>query len=179
MSLRRFFIASSLILAPITTLGFGSAAFADTDSDTVELSGTVDSVLSIFVDSSGTEASSLPMTQLSPQSEANVVRVANLDITSNNPGGITITTQSTNNGKLKSANNDEIPYTIAIVDGGSGAPPSTHTLSISNYSQAVNGFDPQTGLKVMNLYISYDVSGMPTQGTYTDTITITVADGVN
>lgn len=33
MSLRRSLIASSLILAPITTFGFGSAAFADTATD--------------------------------------------------------------------------------------------------------------------------------------------------
>ncbi|CAD5962354.1 hypothetical protein [Planktothrix agardhii] len=169
MSLRHFFIASSLILAPITTLGFGSAAFANTATDSIILSGTVES--QILIDATPTtNASALPMDQ------SNIVHIADLDITSNNPEGISIGASSTNNGKLKSINGDEIEYAIAIVNDNSGTPSTSATTSLSSFGQNVTGFDPETGLKSMDLYISYDVGGMPKQGTYTDTITITIMD---
>ncbi|MFM6453390.1 MAG: hypothetical protein ACKPH7_16425 [Planktothrix sp.] len=173
MSLRHFFIASSLILAPITTLGFGSAALADTATDSIILSGTVESQIAINATPT-TDSTNLPMTQLS-ESGANVVRVANLDITSNNPAGITIEASSTNNGKLKTTNGDEIAYRIAIVNNNSGIPSSVSTVS-SFGLDVTSGFDPDTGVKQMDLYIDYTVGGMPKQGNYSDTLTITVAD---
>jgi spore coat protein U-like protein len=77
---------------------------------------------------------------------------------------------------LKSINGDEIEYAIAIVNDNSGTPSTSATTSLSSFGQNVTGFDPETGLKSMDLYISYDVGGMPKQGTYTDTITITIMD---
>jgi len=172
MSLRHFFIASSLILAPITTLGFGSAAFADTATDSIILSGTVES--QIAIDATPTpNASDLPMTPSTTGS--NVLPIADLVITSNNPAGITITASSTNNGKLKTSNGDEIAYRIAIVNNNSGIPSSVSTVS-SFGLDVTSGFDPDTGVKQMDLYIDYTVGGMPKQGDYTDTLTITVAD---
>ncbi|MGA8896589.1 MAG: hypothetical protein WB539_14940 [Planktothrix agardhii] len=173
MSLRHFFIASSLILAPITTLGFGSAAFADSASDEILLSGTVDS--QIAIDANPTQAASaLPLSpEYAGQDGSTTVHIADLDITSNNSAGIIIGASSGNDGKLTSGEN-EIAYTIAIVDNGAGTP--TSTTSVSSLNQNVNGFDTETGIKSMDLYIKYSVGGMPKQGTYTDTITITVTD---
>ena len=172
MSLRHFFIASSLILAPITTLGFGSAALAGTATDSIILSGTVDS--QIALDATPTpNAGDLDMTPSTTGS--NVLRVADLVITSNNTAGITITAFSTNNGKLKTTNGDEIQYAIGIVNNNSGIPSSLST--VSNFGLTVtSGFDPDTGLKEMDLYIGYAVGGAPKQGDYSDTITLTVAD---
>lgn len=172
MSLRRFFIASSLILAPITTLSFGSAAFADTATDSIILSGTVESQIAIDANPT-TDASNLPMTP--SQDGWTTVQIADLDITSNNPAGITIEASSTNNGKLKTSNGDEIAYRIAIVNDNSGIPSSVSTVS-SFGLDVTSGFDPDTGVKQMDLYIDYTVGGMPKQGDYTDTLTITVAD---
>ena len=172
MSLRHFFIASSLILAPITTLGFGSAALADTD-DTVELSGTVDSQIAIDANPT-TAASDLPLSpEYAGQDGSTTVHIADLDITSNNSAGIIIEADSMNGGELTSDEN-EIAYTIAIVDNGAGTP--TSTTSVSSLNQNVNGFDTETGIKSMDLYIRYSVGGMPKMGNYSDTLTITVSD---
>ena len=172
MSLRHFFIASSLILAPITTLGFGSAAFAGSASDNIQLSATVESLLAS--DATATPAAgSLPLDPSPGQDGWTNVHIADLDILSNNIAGINITAGSGNAGKLTSDEN-EIAYTIAIVDNGAGTP--TSTTSVSSLNQNVNGFDTETGIKSMDLYIKYSVGVMPKQGTYTDTITITVSD---
>lgn len=175
MSLRHFFIASSLILAPITTLGFGSAAFADTATDSIILSGTVDS--QIAIDANPTAAAiALPLSpEYAGQDGSTTVHIADLDITSNNPAGITIEASSTNNGKLKTTNGDEIEYAIAIVNNNSGIPSSVSTVS-SFGLDVTSGFDASTGVKSMDLYIQYSVGGMPKQGNYSDTLTITVAD---
>ena len=171
MSLRRSLIASSLILAPITTLGFGSAAFADTANDSVILSATVQSIIAI--DATATSvASSLPMT-----AGSQTAHVADLDITSNNTAGITITATSTNEGVLGSSDNpaDNIGYTVAVVGDGAGTPNSGTALS--NFSQSeTSGFDTTTGVKAMDLYIVYSVPTLPKRGNYSDTLTITVAD---
>ncbi|MCB8775914.1 spore coat protein U domain-containing protein [Planktothrix agardhii] len=171
MSLRHFFIASSLILAPITTLGFGSAAFANTASGIIQLSGTVDSQIAIGANRTNA-GGALPLSpSAAGQDGSTNVHIADLNITSNNIAGITITSSSVNAGKLKSGEN-QIAYTIAIVDNDAGTP----TTYVSNLNQNVNGFNTETGIKSMDLYIRYSVGGMPKKGTYTDTITITVAD---
>ncbi|MCB8785787.1 hypothetical protein L2E68_07695 [Planktothrix agardhii 1029] len=173
MSLRHFFIASSLILAPITTLGFGSAAFAGTASEDIILTGTVDS--QIAIDANPTPAAgALPLSpQAAGQDGTTTVRIADLDITSNNAAGIRITASSQNDGELTSGEN-EIAYTIAIVDDNAGTPTSTTPLSSLNQN-VVEGFDSQTGTKSMDLYIKYSVLGLK-MGDYYDSITITVSD---
>lgn len=181
MSLRHFFIASSLILAPITTLGFGSAAFANTATDSIQLSGTVES--QIAIDATPTQAAAdLPLSpEYADQNGWNMVQIADLNITSNNTEGITITASSTNDSELVSTTNssDKITYGIAIVDSGAATPTSSSPLNNVSvpFSQSVtSGFNSDTGVKAMDLYIHYMVGGMPKQGTYTDTLTITVSD---
>ncbi|CAD5971542.1 hypothetical protein [Planktothrix agardhii] len=175
MSLRHFFIASSLILAPITTLGFGSAAFADIISEDIILSGTVESRIAIDATPT-TAASDLP---LSPsQTGWETVKVAMLEITNNNPAGITITADSINDGKLVSSANssDAIPYGIAIINYGSQAPAAIPMTPLSSVNQSVtSGFNADSGKKAMDLYIRYPVEGLK-QGNYSDTLTITVSD---
>lgn len=171
MSLRHSLIASSLILAPITILGFGSAAFASNAADSVIATGNVPSIIAI--DTTATAAASaLPMT-----AGAQTAHIANVDITSNNTAGITITATSTNSGELVSNNNaaDNINYTVAIVDDGATAPSSGTALSSLNQSETT-GFNATTGVKPMDLYIIYTVPTLPKKGDYGDTITLTVAD---
>ncbi|WP_313655272.1 hypothetical protein, partial [Planktothrix agardhii] len=163
-----------LILAPITTLGFGSAAFAGTDSTNIILSGTVESLIEIDATAT-TAASALPLSPgYAGQDGSTTVHIADLDITSNNIAGITITASSTNVGELVGDNEEEIPYTIAIVNDGTGIP--TSTTSVSSLNQyVVGGFDSQSGIKSMDLYIKYSVVGLK-KGDYSDTLTITVSD---
>ncbi|MEL0591547.1 MAG: hypothetical protein U1V55_20780 [Planktothrix rubescens PR222] len=163
MSLRHFFIASSLILAPITTLGFGSAAFAGTDSTNIIIRGTVDPVINIEATATAV-AEQLP---LSTPGEL-IVKIADLTLNSNNYSGVTVTATSTNNGLLVNSNNPDnvVPYQIELTGDG-GAPGDFRPLS--TFSQIVSS--PQT-----DLYILVIKPSLPTQGNYSDTITITVAD---
>ncbi|MBD2547020.1 hypothetical protein [Planktothricoides raciborskii] len=170
MSLRRSLIASSLILAPITTLGFGSAAFAGSANDSVTLSATVQPIIAI--DATATSvASSLPMT-----AGSQTAHVADLNITSNNTAGLTIQASSTNSGVLVSRTNptDNINYTVAVVNDGA-TPTSGTTLSSLSQSKT-SGFNTTTGVKPMDLYIQYNLPNLPKQGGYSDTLTITIAD---
>lgn len=164
MSLRHFFIASSLILAPITTLGFGSAAFAGTDSTNIIIRGTVDPVIDIQATATAV-AEQLP---LSTPGEL-IVKIADLTLNSNNYSGVTVTATSTNNGLLVDSNDPDnifIPYQIELTGDG-GAPGDFRPLS--TFSQIVSS--PQT-----DLYILVTNPSLPKQGNYGDTITITVAD---
>jgi hypothetical protein len=177
MSLRHFFIASSLILAPITTLGFGSAAFADTASDYIQLSGTVEQQIAIDANRT-TAASDLPLSpEDAGQDGSTTVHIADLDITSNNIAGITITSSSDNDGKLVSSANssDAIPYGIAIINYGSQAPAAIPMTPLSSVNQSVTSGFNTDGTKAMDLYIRYPVENLK-QGNYSDTLTITVSD---
>lgn len=171
MSLRRFLAASSLIIAPITILGFGSAAFADTANSVVVLGGNVASIIAIEAKATAA-ANALTMT-----SGAQSVRIADVNITSNNTAGITITASSVNSGVLVSSDNpaDNINYTVAIVNDGATAPSSGTALGSLSQSETT-GFNTITGVKPMDLYILYSVPTLPKQGDYADALTITVAD---
>ena len=78
MSLRRFFIASSLILSP---LGFGSAAFAGTTSN-IELNATVPETANI-TSTPTTEAANLH--DSISQSQRGIVKIADFNVTTNTP----------------------------------------------------------------------------------------------
>jgi hypothetical protein len=163
MSLRHFFIASSLILAPITTLGFGSAAFAGTDSTNIIIRGTVDPVIDIQATATAV-AEQLP---LSTPGEL-IVKIADLTLNSNNYSGVTVTATSTNDGLLVDSNNPDIFVSYQIeLTGDGGAPGDFRPLN--TFSQIVSS--PQT-----DLYILVTNPSLPKQGNYGDTITITVAD---
>jgi hypothetical protein len=170
MSLRRSLIASSLILAPITTFGFGSAAFADTATDNIQLSGTVSSIIAIQADPTP-DAANLPVATGGIQS----TKIADISITTNNTAGVTITASSTNEGNLLSSTNpnDTIPYQVAVV--ANGASPNFVSIDALNQSETT-GFDANSGQKTVELMIELNNPALPKRGNYNDTITLIVAD---
>ena len=169
MSLRRFLIASSLIVAPIATIGFASTALADTTS-TVTLGGSVSSTLAV-TSSATSDASSLPMSISTPGNQ--VVKIADLTVTTNNSAGLTLTATT---GDLTSGS-DTVPFTVAAVDDGGTAPTSFATTSGSTYSLPVTtGFNATTGEKNIDLYIQVQNPTLPKKGTYAGSILLTVAD---
>jgi hypothetical protein len=163
MSLRRFLAASSLILAPIATIGFQSAAFAGTDSTNIIIGGTVAPVIDIEATATS-DAAQLPLSTAGQQT----LKIADLTLNSNNYGGVTVTVTSTNNGQLVDSGNPEnaVLYQIDVVGDG-GTPDNFRFLNA--FSQSVTA--PNT-----DLYIRFTNLSVPKQGTYNDTITITVAD---
>lgn len=170
MSLRRFLIASSLIVTPVATLNFlAPAAFADTNAQ-VGVSGNVPSIINIAATAT-TDATNLPLSTAGQQA----VKIADINLTSNNTAGITITASSTNSGALVSSDNasDTIPYQVAVVNAGTT--PGSFS-DIGNLSQSeTSDFDATTGIKAVDLYIQFN-QVLPKKGNYADTLTINVAD---
>lgn len=83
MSLSRFLAASSLIVAPIATLGFGTSAFAQA----VNLAGTVPSILTLTTTTTA-DAGNL---NLAGANETIVVKIADVKVKTNDPDGLTLT----------------------------------------------------------------------------------------
>ena len=171
MSLRQLLIAASLIATPVATLSLAPAAFANTADSSVTLTGTVPSMIAITT-APTTAATDLPLGAPGVQT----TKIADVNITSNNTAGITITASSTNNSVFQSQTNaaDSVTYQVAIVNGG--VTPSSF-VNVSNLSQSeTTGFNATTGIKSMDLYVKINNPSLPKRGTYTDTITLTVAD---
>jgi hypothetical protein len=162
MSLRRFLIASSLILAPLTILSFGSAAFAESDTVNIEISGNVPLTLDLAA-SATTAATDLPLSVIGQRT----VNIADLTVTTN-ASSLIITASSTNSGNLMNTNDPFafVPYTLDIV--GSGGQ-SLNPRTVANLKQTV-------GSEQLDLFIGFNISGPLAAGNYNDTITLIVAD---
>jgi spore coat protein U-like protein len=158
MSLRRFFIASSLILSP---LGFGSAAFAETTS-IIDLTATVPATASITLTSTP-QAAGLYDSILS--SQRGIVKIADFSVTSNTPYVI-LTASSANDGNLMSDNLDQISYKLHVGDDGSEAP-SDGFDTVTDFSRVVSGNG--------DLYIEITNMNNADAGTYSDTLTLTIS----
>ena len=163
MSLQRFLIASSLILSPLATMGFQSAAFAGNATTNIILSGTVAPIISIAATATS-DAEQLPLSTAGQQT----VKIADLTLNSNNFSGVTVTVSSTNSGRLVDSNEPEnaVLYQIALIPDN-GTPGGFDSLS--SFSQSVL-------LSQTDLYIQFNNPSVPKQGNYSDTITVTVSD---
>ncbi|CAD5927015.1 hypothetical protein PCC9214_01033 [Planktothrix tepida] len=162
MSLRRFLVASSLILSPVAAISLQSAAFAQTATDTIQIGGSVSA--SVSITSTTTQyASDLP---LSTGGVENNLKIADLVVTTNF-GAATITATSTNNGTLLNNDNpdDSLQYELDIVGDGGQA---NNFNNLSNFSRQAEGD--------LDLYIKFTNPSTPRKGIYTDTITLTVSD---
>ena len=160
MSLRRFFIASSLILSP---LGFGSAAFAETTS-TIELNATVP-VTANITSTPTTEAANL-YDSIS-NSQQGIVKIADFNVTTNT-SSVTLTASSTNGGNLRNSNADDIPYKLEITGDG-GAAPTDGFSTVTNFTKNMDGDT--------DLYIQIPITNMVNApaGTYSDSLTLTIS----
>lgn len=161
MSLRRFLVASSLILSPVAAISLQSAAFAVTATDNIQIGGSVPA--SVTITSTGTAAAtSLPLSTAGTQT----VKIADVVVTTNF-GAATITASSTNNGVLLNSNNpnDNLQYELDIVgDGGQAG----NFSNVGGFNRVVEG--------ELDLYIRVNNPSTPKKGNYADTITLTVSD---
>ena len=164
MSLRRFFVASSLILSP---LGFGSAAFAQTTS-TIPLTATVPATSSI---TSTPTTNATNLYDSISQSQQGRVRIADLNITTNTPG-VTLTATSTNDGNLINSSGDNIPYKLEIINDGGGTP-SGNFKTVTTFSS----YRDRNTYSDVDLYIEIPITNMVNSpaGTYSDTLTLTIS----
>ena len=163
--LNRFVISATVLMG--TTL-LGSPAFADT-TDSVILGGSVDSINSITANDT-TEAGSLTLYGEGTAGDNEVVKVADLVVVSNNTGGVTVT--ATADSTLGNGT-DTLAYNVLIV--AEDATPSHTDFSANNDTESVSDFDG-TGTSNRDLYIEYDAPSLLDPGTYSSSITVSIAD---
>lgn len=131
----------------------------------LSLSGAVTEGISIVVDSSNGNAAALDLS-----TSQSTLNIATITENSNSSTGYTISAKSTNAGKLKhSSLSDNVPYTIKYAGG------AAVTLTTSDQvvkTQSTGGV--YTGVS-SPVTIQYTGSSGISAGTYSDTITFTIA----
>lgn len=166
MSIRRSL--KSLVVASLFTTSVANAA----TSDTVGLSGAVESTLTVSAGTPVTAAMNLPLDGAAAFVEQ-IILVANITSSTNDAGGLTLTATS---GSLEDPVGavQPIAYKVSSVAAGAGAPASGAFTDASgtNYTTASTG----AGSWNRDLYINYTPAALQNPGTYVDTITLTVAD---
>ncbi|MBD1909196.1 MULTISPECIES: hypothetical protein [unclassified Leptolyngbya] len=168
MLVRRFAVASTLIAVGAV---FATPAMADT----INLSGSVASI-STVTSTATSNASNLNLYGAGTAGTDTVVQVADLALTTNNKQGITVT--ATANGPLTSGvNGDSMPYQVLIVGDAAAQPTATSftsTTASASVPVGVGGF--VNGAADRDLYIEYDAPQLLDPGSYTSSITVTIAD---
>ena len=169
-SFNRFLLVTGLALGASC---FGaSSAMAQLTDDTVTLSGNVLSTLD--VDAVDTAAA----TGLLLQGEgANViVQIADVLLTTNNTGGITMSTAAAGSITSSTGGTTTIPFDLLSVDDNAAAPADTAFTAGAYAQNFATGFDGTTGQLPVDLYIRYDSPDLVDPGTYGAIVTLTVGD---
>ncbi|MBE9191685.1 hypothetical protein IQ230_15280 [Gloeocapsopsis crepidinum LEGE 06123] len=161
--LNRVIITSGLFLGTITA--FSPTAFAQTTSDTVNLSGNVQSIL----DMTTTATAAASNLDLPISADTKVVQVADIAFETNNAEGLTITatsgTLTTNGGQTP------IDFQVKLLADGTAIPGSTDFASGNTTHTTTSA-----GTGAADLYIKYTTAEYQDPGTYSGTISLTVID---
>lgn len=161
----RFVISATVLMG---TALLSAPALAGT-TDSVTLGGSVSSINSVTANDT-TEAGTLTLYGEGTAGDNEVVKVADLVVMSNNTGGVTVT--ATAAGDLGNGT-DTLHYNVLVV--AEGATPLHTDFSADNDTESVNDFDG-TGTSNRDLYIEYDAPSLLDPGTYSSSITVSVAD---
>ena len=170
-TLRRVLVASGLVVA---TSGFmTSAAFAG-DTATVNLSGTVASTLAL----SSTATAAASALNLNVSQTGTVVKVADLQMGTNNFGGLTLKL-SANSGSLTRVNSTPIPFTVATVSGDGTTPPVVGDYKDTAADTLIGTTAPSAITTPYSLFIKYSTSALQEASVatpYTGAISLVVTD---
>lgn len=165
-SIRRAVIASGLVIG--AAAAFSPAAFAGTN-DTVPLSGTVTSTVSMTV--TNKIATSLDLKGDGTPSASYVSKVADVNISTNNSSGATVT--ATFGNLVNPDGTTPIPVEVSAVDDGASAPSATgNAVNNTNYTFGSNA----AGSVDKDLYIKFTPAALQDPNTYESTLTLNVAD---
>ncbi len=135
-------------------------------TDSVTLSGTVSSTLSIVATDTAA-ATALDLTTASEQ----IVKVSDLAMSTNNSAGLTLTASS---GNLTNPDSQTIAFKVTSVDDAATAPTSGAFTVASGTDYTVAG--SAAGDFDKDLYIAYTPAALQDPGSYSGTISLTVAD---
>lgn len=156
-------------LAAVIAIG-GGYVFADT-TDTVLLSGSVTSTLTIEATDTAA-AATLPLDGAAAGVQQ-IVKVADILMSTNNDEGIMLTATS---GSLNTAGagGDPIAFQVAVVEDAAAAVGATFT--VPSGTNVTDGLSNTEGSFNKDLYIMYTPAALQDPGTYTGSIGLTVAD---
>ena len=167
MSIRKIHPKSKLgMVAIVVSAMLPSAIVLAATTDAVTLGGTVSSTLSIeATDTVG--ASALDLTTPSEQ----IVKVADIAMSTNNSAGLTLTASS---GNMSNPDSQTIAFKVTTVDDAAAAPASGafDTPSGTDYTVG-NG---AAGTLDNDMYIAYTPAALQDPGLYSGTISLTVSD---
>jgi hypothetical protein len=140
------------------------ASVANADTDTVVVTGTVQSVLTISI------AGGSPSFNITPEVAVTNQDLGTITINSNDPEGYDVTLKSTNTGGLKNVAADEtIAYTVKYNSGGA--------ITLTTTAQNVENVTTQTAGAVTRT-LTLDITGPASLGrsaeAFTDTITMEI-----
>lgn len=163
-TIRRGLVASTLVLA-------GSVVAAPAMADTVNLNGSVADT-SAVTSTRTTEAGTLNLYGVGTAQPDVVVKVADMALITNNADGVTLTATATGNLVNVANNATPLAYRVLIVGDSAVAPAATAFLG-TTHNVPVTDF--AAGASARDLYIEYDAPALLDFGSYTSTITVSVA----
>ncbi len=162
VSIRRAAVISGLVLGATTLLASNAMA------DTVGVGGTVAQVLHLAT--TATSGASTLSLNKAASATAQIVKVADLKIDTNNEQGYTLTVTS---GNLTKAGGTDIPFQVTTTAAGVTAT-TFSTTSGSAYTYGTSAAnEPDSGDR--DLSIKYQPASLQDPGDYAASITVTVA----
>lgn len=135
-------------------------------SGTVAIGGTVTTTAAVDVGTPLTEATALDLNTASQQ----VVKVADLTVSTNNATGLTLTVSSGN--MVKGDGNTPIPYQVTTVADEAQQPTSFAVASGTPYTVTTSA----AGVVPLDLYVAYTPAENQDPGAYSATINLSVTD---
>lgn len=143
---------------------------AAASADTVGLSGIVASTASV-TSTPTAAATALNMGGVGTAIGEQIVKVADLALTTNNTTGLTLTIDS---GNLTNGTGN-VAFKVQTVAAAAGAP-LTAAFTVASGTPNSGYVSSASGADTRDLYIAYTPAAVLDPGTYTATITLTVAD---
>lgn len=163
------------ILRTLAVMGvaFGMAIVMPSEAfaDTVNLSGTVSSTLTLSTSATG-DASALPLDGSAAGSQQ-IIQVADLGINTNNEQGYTLTVTS---GDLTKAGGTTISYQTTTTATGVTAVTGDFAIASGTDYTFTTSAANASGSGDRDLWIQYTPAALQDPGSYTGSITVTVAD---
>lgn len=167
-TIRRGLVASTLILAGVV---IAAPAMAAPTGDSVDLGGTVEDMSTVTATPTTGAGLANDLNLYGEGSAQNgvVVKVADLDVTTNSDTGVTVT--ATGDAGLFDGASSTLPYDVLIVDGTA---PVAAAFSSNTDTDSVLVAELGVGAE-RELYIMYDAPAQLQPGDYESVITLTVA----
>jgi hypothetical protein len=156
--------SANTLVAILSLVGFASTSLAAT-STSVTLGGTVTSTLQVTSETA-TGAATLDL-----MSGQQIVKVADVNMSTNNEQGLTLTASS---GNLSKTGGTSIAYQVTSVADGASAPAGSAFTIASGEDYTVG--TTAAGAADVDLYIKYSPASLQDPGDYAGSITLTVSD---